>query len=214
METIQEQAEKINSKFFDEKCEKSINSWEACCYIDEFMQTVYYHSIFKHINKNFASILDVGCGQADLLYYLNKNKIKCKYKGIDVSEKMINICKNLYPNDLYNSNIFFEKSSLLSIPNETKYDVVVAVGTFNIKFLNKTQQIEYIKDNIKKMFELCNKCCSFTLLSKHGYETKEDGLFFCEPSEVIDYCLSLTSSVIIDHCSAPIEFITTLYKEF
>lgn len=213
MEATHKQAEKINSNFFDEKCEKYKSSWEACCYIDEFMQTVYYHSIFKHINKNFKSILDVGCGQADLLCYLNKNKIKCEYKGIDVSEKMIDICKNKYSNNLHN-NIIFEKSSLSSINEETSYDIVVAVGTFNIKFLSKNEQLEYIKYNIKKMFDLSNKCCSFTLLSKHGYDNKEDGLFFCEPSEIVDYCLSLTPSIIMDHCSAPIEFITTLYKEF
>jgi len=210
METITNQAKKINSEFFNKSCENSEGlSWKACCYIDEFMQDVYYHSIFKNINKNFNSLLDVGCGQADLVEFLNRNNAKINYKGIDVSEKMIESCKSRFPKKA------FQKMSLLELGEDEKFDVILAVGTFNIKFSNKEDQMEYLKSNIEKMFNMCNKSCSFTLLSRHGYEDlqKQEGLFSYEPWEIIKYCLELTPSVLLDHSSIPVEFIVTLYKD-
>jgi SAM-dependent methyltransferase len=209
MEVKEKQAEKINSEFFDKSCDLSGGvSWKACCYIDGWMQDVYYHSIFKNINKNFSSLLDVGCGQGDLLDFLNRNKAKVNYKGIDVSEKMINASKEKFPKNN------FEKISLVEINDQEKFDVILAVGVFNIQFADKEEQLDYLKTNIKKMFDMCNNTCSFTLLSRHGYEDikKQEKLFTYEPWEIMQYCLELTPSVLVDHSSIPIEFITTLYK--
>lgn len=210
MEAIEKQAEKINSEFFDKSCDLSEGiSWRACCYIDEWMQDIYYHSIFKNINKNFTSLLDVGCGQADLVDFLNRNKAKVNYKGIDVSEKMINSSIARFPKNN------FKKISLIELSDQEKFDVILAVGVFNIQFTNKEEQLNYLKINIKKMFDMCNNTCSFTLLSRHGYEDikKQEKLFFYEPWEIMEYCLELTPSVLLDHSSIPVEFIVTLYKD-
>lgn len=200
--------EKINADFFDSTCEKfKDSSWEACCYLDEFMQDLYYHSIFKNINKNFSTILDVGCGQGDLLSFLKRNTCKAKYTGIDVSSKMVSICKTKYPDSEFNQTSYLDFES-------QNFDVILSVGTFNLRVSDKEEeQIEYLLSNIKKMYNQCNKVCSFTLMSKHGNRDVEKELFCYEPSKIMDYCLSLTSSVLIDHSSIPIDFIVTLYKE-
>lgn len=201
--------EKLNAEFFDESCEKFKNSsWQACCYLDEFMQEVYYHSIFKNINKNFKNILDIGCGQGDLLGFLKKNSNNIDYTGLDVSSKMIDCCKKRFPKQSFNN------SSFLDFKSENSFDVVLAVGVFNLKVCEKPEnQIEYLKQNIQKMYSICNKCCSFTLMSKHGNQNSEDGLFYYNPWNILEYCLDLTSSVILDHSSIPIDFIVTLYKD-
>lgn len=209
MNTIEDQVKKINSQFFNNCCDLSEgSSWKACCYIDEFMQDVYYHSIFNNINKNFNTLLDVGCGQGDLIDFLSRNHAKIIYKGIDVSEKMIDLAKKRFPKNN------FENISFLEINKEEKYDVILAVGVFNLKFSNKENQMNYLKNNIKKMFDMCSSSCSFTLLSRHGYDNinEQEDLFFYEPWEIMKYCLELTPSVLVDHSSIPIEFITTLYK--
>lgn len=205
----EEQVKKINSEFFNNCCDLSGgSSWKACCYVDEFMQDVYYHSIFNNINKNFNTLLDIGCGQGDLINFLSRNHAKITYKGIDVSEKMIDFAKKRFPKNN------FENISFLEINKEEKYDVILAVGVFNIKFSTKENQMNYLKNNIKKMFDMCSSSCSFTLLSRHGYENieEQEELFFYEPWEIMKYCLELTPSVLVDHSSIPIEFITTLYK--
>jgi SAM-dependent methyltransferase len=203
------QAEKLNSEFFNKSCEKFGNiSWKACCYLDEFMQPVYYNSILKKLN-NVKSLLDVGCGQGDLFEFLKINKIDLKYKGIDVSEKMVSFAKNKHKNDL------FENISLLDMDQNNTFDAVLCIGAFNLKVFKKQEQIDYLKKSVEKLYLLSNRVCCFTLLSKHGceYLKNEKDLFYYEPWEVLEYCLNLTSSVTLDHASIPIEFIVTLYKD-
>jgi len=201
--------EKINADFFNESCEKFKNSsWQACCYIDEFMQDVYYHSIFKNINKNFKNILDIGCGQADLLDFIRKNSSKASYTGLDVSNKMIEYCNKKFPKDL------FYNCSFLDFKNKDSFDLIFAVGVFNLRVSNdEKEQLDYLKQNIHKMYSECKKSCSFTLMSRYGNQNSEDQLFYYEPWKVLEYCFSLTSSVVLDHSSIPIDFIVTLYKD-
>lgn len=203
------QADKLNSDFYNESCNTSGGiSWKACHYLDEFMQTVYYNSIFKNIT-NVKSLLDIGCGQGDLLDFLKINKINLDYKGIDVSENMIKEAKNKHKNNS------FENISLLELSDNLKYDAVLCVGVFSLKVFEKQQQMDYVKKSIEKIYAISEKVCSFTLLSRHGceYLQNEKDLFYYEPWEILEYCFSLTSSVVLDHASIPVEFIVTLYKD-
>ena len=201
--------EKINAEFFNNSCDKNKNSsWRACCYLDEFMQDVYYYSICKNINKKFDSVLDIGCGQADFLNFIKRNTSNTiEYVGIDVSEKMIKECNLKFPkNNFYNC-------SFLDYDNKL-FDIIVAIGTFNLRVSKEyNEQMNYIKSNIEKMYNNCKKSCSFTLMSKHGNENIESELFYYEPWTIFEYCLGLTYSVIVDHSSIPIDFIVTLHKD-
>jgi hypothetical protein len=62
------------------------------------------------------------------------------------------------------------------------------------------------------MYKSSKKSCALTILSYHGYEEvkKDNRLFWYEPWEILQYCFSLTDSVIIDHASIPAEFILIL----
>lgn len=204
------QAEKLNSDFYNKSCDKFGDiGWKACHYYDEFMQTVYYHSMFKYMPANTKSLLDVGCGQGDLLGFLKERKINLDYKGIDVSKNMVKKAQKKHGNN------FFENISLLDLNNnELNYDVALCAGLFSLKVFERKQQLEYVEKSIEKLYSICNNSCSFTLLSKHGYEQvkNEKDLFYYEPWDIIKFCFNLTSCVILDHASTPIEFIVTLYK--
>lgn len=45
-----------------------------------------------------VTILDVGCGFGDLVEFMKRKKIKFKYKGIDISPKIVEIAKEKRPN--------------------------------------------------------------------------------------------------------------------
>lgn len=204
-------AEARTAKFYNECCEFFGDlGWAASCFIDADAQFLSYKTISKYLLFDKASLLDVGCGQGDFLNFIYKNKLNEKitrYKGIDVSDKMIEHASKKY------SDKFFSQDNFLS---EKKYDfdISIAVGTFNIRCFDEDQdQINYLKNNIKKMYESSKSSCALTILSHHGYEeVKKDNRLFCyEPWEVLQYCFSLTDSVIIDHASLPAEFILVLH---
>lgn len=201
--------EEKNSKFFDECCDFFGNkSWAAACYLDENSQRGGFHSISKYLPLKNSSLLDIGCGQGDYLSFIQEiDKGVSRYKGIDVSQRMVDFACEKF------SNKFFSKQYFLS---EQKYDfdLAVAIGTFNIRSFEKDEdQIKYLKENIKKMYDSSKKACALTLLSYHGYEEvkKENRLFCYEPWDIFKYCINLTSSVIIDHASITAEFIVVLY---
>lgn len=204
-------AETRTAEFYNQCCDFFGNlGWAASCFIDADAQFLSYKTLTKYLILDNASLLDVGCGQGDFLNFIYQNKLNDKitrYKGIDVSEKMIEFASKKF------SDKFFSKENFLSEKNYD-FDISIAVGTFNIRCFDDDQdQINYLKNNIKKMYESSKRSCGLTILSYHGYEEvkKDNRLFWYEPWEILQYCFSLTDSVIIDHASIPAEFILILH---
>lgn len=202
-------AEEKNSKFYDECCDYfGGESWAAACYLDENSQRGAFYAISKYLPLNNSSILDIGCGQGDYLGFIKQiDKGVTRYKGIDVSQKMIDFACKKFPGTFFSKQYFLSEQTY-------DFDLSVAIGTFNIRTFEKDEeQIEYLKANIKKMFASSKKACALTLLSYHGYEqVKEENRLFCyEPWDIFRYCFELTSSVTIDHASMPAEFVLVLY---
>lgn len=204
-------AETRTAKFYNECCEFFGDlGWAASCFIDADAQFLSYKTISKYLVFDNASLLDVGCGQGDFLNFIYQNKLNDKitrYKGIDVSDRMIEHASKKF------SYKFFSQENFLS-DKKYDFDISIAVGTFNIRCFDEDQdQINYLKNNIKKMYESSKRSCALTILSYHGYEEvkKDNRLFWYEPWEILQYCFSLTDSVIIDHASLPAEFILVLH---
>ena len=204
-------AEIRTANFYNECCEFFGDlGWAASCFIDADAQFLSYKTLSKYLFLDNVSLLDVGCGQGDFLNFIFKSKLNDKitrYKGIDVSNKMIQHAQKKF------SEKFFSQENFLS-EKQYDFDISIAVGTFNIRCFDEDQdQINYLKNSIKKMYESSKKSCALTILSYHGYEEvkKDNRLFWYEPWEILQYCFSLTDSVIIDHASIPAEFILILH---
>jgi len=72
------------------------------------------------------SILDIGCGRGELAYALAKEG--ARVTGIDYSNSAISIAKQTFCNEDSNLNLKYIESDILSVPFETKYDVIIATG--------------------------------------------------------------------------------------
>lgn len=77
--------------------------------------------IIKKINldKNL-NLIDIGCGNGNLLKYLKLNDLNVNYTGVDFSEPLITAAKQLHPNDNF---IIDDVSMLTNI--STTYDIAV-----------------------------------------------------------------------------------------
>lgn len=77
--------------------------------------------IIKNICKGKSlSLIDIGCGNGNLLKYLNLNNVKVNYTGVDFSEPLITAAKHIYPNN----NFLIDDVSLLSTISQT-FDIAV-----------------------------------------------------------------------------------------
>ena len=201
----------LNADFFDKGCEENTESWKAAHFMSQDSQWTLYHALTSRLPLDGAKLLDVGCGQGDLIPFLYQTKKNIKeYHGIDVSGKMIAAAVEKYGPD------FFTHGNFLDPDRSFDFDVIVAAGPYNYRvYPDNKVQFEFLKTAITKMYGSSRRACALTLLSSHGYEIAKDwnNLVCYEPWEVMEFCMSLTSAVLVDHASIPAEFTVMLYRD-
>jgi len=101
-------------------------------------QTARFHVLLDLIRENFAeglcpTLLDVGCGLAELASFLQKAQCPVRYTGIDLTEEVLEEGFRRYPGlDLRQLDIFAEPCPF---PAQS-FDVVFASGIFNMELGN------------------------------------------------------------------------------
>lgn len=147
------------------------------------------------------SILDVGCGLCDLYQYLNDRDVCVEYHGIDITSQMVDVSHGRFP------NLHIEVRDIVKHPLRDKYDYVFSSGTMYL-FSEKKNAF----DLISAMHESANIGIAFNALSQCAI-MKEAGELYLLPSEVLEYCISLTRSVVLRHDYLANDFTMYMYKE-
>jgi len=188
------------ARFFNDGCQQHETSWQAAFWDDEETQQGFF-SIAASLIKPNARILEVGCGQGDLWEYLFVRRIKAIYEGIDISNEMIKRARQRYPHGIFKHEDLFEK--------EGEYDLVVGCGAFNVRVFENHEQ--YLKDAIKKMFDLSTKQVLVAVLSKYA-PLQYKSYYYYDPGEILNYCLDLTPIVTLNHASIDHHFFIHMIK--
>lgn len=206
---------RLISTFFDLCCDMNPNGkgWECSAWASEKNQQRLFHAVSLIGNLKEGSVLDVGCGCADFYDFLKMIPPRTceemgdppiQYTGIDISPKMIQRAKEYYPE---------ADARLLDLKDvDEEYDWVVAVGPFNVRV--SQNQPEYLKDQIKRMFDLARRGLSFTFLSNRAVDKEHhfDELFYYDPADIFRYCLSLSKYVAADHMAEPTQMVVYMPK--
>jgi SAM-dependent methyltransferase len=136
------------------------------------------------------SILDAGCGRADLYGYLTKLfQTEIPYKGIDYNPNLLMFAKEKYPS--------VNVSSLDILNLSEKHDWVVGSGLFNIK--EQEDLTEYAKQCIDKMYESANIGIAFNMLTGYPDDIADEDkavLASHSPSVWLDYLIGKYTKVI------------------
>ena len=171
--------------------------------------------LISEINfKKKISILDFGCGSGYLYNYIFKyKKFKGIYKGIDISEKAINLAKRKYINK---KKVSFEKQNVFREKLKKNYDYILINGTFNNHTINNN---DWMNDCLRILFRNTNKALIFNNLNYY-VDYKVPSLFYIKPEEVFKFCKKNLSNLItlrndyrIKKNTIPFEFTTFVYKE-
>ena len=154
------------------------------------------------------SILDIGCGFGDLNITLRKRVgNNYTYHGIDIVPVLIDKAKEMYQND----NIEFSCNDFLSANFDTKYDYIIASGIFNFKLISGNNY-SFIRNVIKKSFELCNDGFAFDFLSDK-VDYKYDHTFHSSPAEILSMGYEYSRNVILRNDYMPFEFSLFVFKD-
>ena len=185
--------------------ESKINGWPSV-----LEQELLFYGLLWLYNPT-QSILDVGCGRADLYGYLRtiypNNEIN--YIGIDSNANILQIAERKYPilqKHLINSDILSYDSEFINYD----HDWVFASGIFNIR--EHPDQIEYTKLVIDKMMELAKVGVAFNLLTADLSSLPESEIprwVQHDPGFWLDYLIKTYTKVISrsDYMKGDITFI-------
>lgn len=175
-------------------------------------QEVRFKQLLRFLKPNpEESLLDIGCGFADLYGYLKKNPKydNIDYWGIDIMKEFIDIATQNYPKkaDQLMCKDFAE------IKEEQNFDYCIVSGTFNYKiFESESEQYEFINKMIEKALNMCNIGIAFDFLSdKVDYTTSEED-FHSSPEKILSLAYNFSRNVILDNSAMPFEFCITIFK--
>lgn len=161
-----------------------------------------------------VSVLDVGCGFADLHDYLLAQGVVIDYQGIDLSADMVQSAQFLHKGikvvqgDLFDFN-----------PAEQSYDYVLLSGALN-EVVEATIERdakssgEYAKAVIKRMYQSCRKAVAFNLLdARHEWIKSRVDLQSFIPEDIVEYCQSFADKVTWQDDYLDNDFTVFLYKD-
>jgi ubiquinone/menaquinone biosynthesis C-methylase UbiE len=148
-------------------------------------------------------LLDVGCGLADFNAWLLEYRPGVEYSGIDITPDMVSTAKSRFMNaNIINKTIFD-----LDLPHDS-FDYLVASGIF---FLRKENPKKYMESTIARMYQFARKGIAFNSLSAWA-QKKEGDEFYAVPTEVIEFCKSLSPFVVLRHDYHPGDFTVYVYR--
>ncbi len=96
-------------------------------------QAELYFELNKHLNKSKnKSILDLGCGIGNILYYLKQAGFT-NYLGVDSSSEQLNICRRYVTNNVIENDIFaFLRNTDKHFDSIILFDLIEHINKENI----------------------------------------------------------------------------------
>lgn len=159
--------------------------------------------------KNGDSVLDVGCGFADLYGYLKAKFESIEYFGIDIMNEYIEVSMSKFQAD----NIQLCCADIHHLPWKRTWDWVVECGIFGLKQFNDNEMYEYIEKTICKSLELSETGIAFNFLSDKIDYTTSDTDFHANPEKILGMAYKYSRRVILDNSILPFEYTLVIWKD-
>ncbi len=175
-----------------------------CGWISPFTQTLRFQAVTTGCDLSSATLLDVGCGYADLFSFLQQDYENIRYTGLDLLPQFVDAAQTRHPEATCIAADFFEYTA-------TPYDYVFAVGAFNHRVQDNRHLLAMA---LRKMFEMAKVCVGVSLLSdlSPAELKRAKSLFYYSPAEVFQMATAITPFVELKTHYLPNDMTIVLYK--
>lgn len=200
--------------FFNSNYEKYGYSVKSLGWI-KGKQNIRFDALTKFFDLSIPfGMLDVGCGFGDInKYFEKKNITNYTYHGIDLVEGMIGVANEIYKEY---SNISFSCGDFLtSIPDDQKYDYIIASGIFNFQ-MNNIDNYTNVEEFLKRALSICNPngAVSFDFQSDKADYYADNGVsFYNSPEKILSIAYKYSRNVVLNNLYMPFEFSLTVFKD-
>ncbi len=153
----------IASRYQKKIAEDGINSAKSLGQRTSEKDFRFQSSLFEDVSIDGAiSILDIGCGKAELLSFLKNSYSQIKidrYLGLDLVEEFLNLARLNYPEHEFQQINFISDQFCPEQP----FTVVVAQGVLVSRVRNYTEFVEYF---IRKMIRCSSDHILFNMINE------------------------------------------------
>ncbi len=191
-------------KFHADKIEKyGSESAQSLAWFSVDDQLKRFEILTQIGDLNDKSILDIGCGNGDLCYYLSQHFTNFSYHGIDMIPAFLDnaIEKNKdFPDNTFYLGDFMQGALPV-------VDYVLVSGSLNYK----NSDPDFIFKAITHLHAHSTIAFGFNLLSK---TVNPDGILMTYSSKIItDFCKTLSNTVVVKENYCEGDFTVMVYKE-
>ncbi len=152
-----------------------------------------------------VSVLDVGCGFADLYDHLRAGGWHGSYHGIDIVPALLAEARKRQPElSLVEADI----ADYLSGERD-RFDVVVASGVFNAR-LEAERNEEHVRRCTTRMWELARRAIGVDFMSSR-VDFQHEGAWHTDPAWALELAAGLSRRFRLRHDYMPFEFALAVY---
>jgi len=153
-----------------------------------------------------ASILDIGCGRADLYDFISNfyPDLNYSYNGIDHNPVMIDLAKEKYGVKC--------RSGAFETANLPKTEWVVANGVFTQRRCEtEDKDLSKLFEDVDILYQTATNTVSFNLLNPIN-NTHHDGFFYVHPGLVLDMLIEKYQNVVLRNNYSKDVYTVQIYK--
>ncbi len=174
-------------------------------------QGLRYDILSSQWDMRNASVLDLGCGFADLFNHLDKKFNLSKYYGIELVPALYEEAKARHAD---NKKVQLFQASVLDLDLETligQVDYVLISGLFNFK-LQGSDNYEFVEEVLKKYMTVTRKGIAADFLS-NKVDFQYDYTFHNDPAKIIDIAYKFSRNIVLRNDYFPFEFAVFINKD-
>jgi len=153
-----------------------------------------------------SSVLDVGCGFADLYEFLAGHGWRGRYTGIDIVPGLLEVARQRHPCiDVREADIT-DQTVLLD-----QYDFVISSGIFNAALPSGMNEVN-VENALRRMVQLSRRATCVDFLSTY-VDFQKPGAHHTDPCWAFALAMRITRRVILRDDYMPYEFSMFLFTD-
>ena len=168
--------------------------------------------VLSEISVNLTSVLDVGCGLADLYHFLRAQGYESRYLGVDIVPEFVALAQGATALDPDATAQHIKPNDALPMG----YDYVMLSGVFNNKM---DDNWGFMTSMLRQMFASAGKAIAFNAMTTH-VDYHDDELYYVDPMDVVNFCKTelgghpvLRHDYVLREGGFPFEFAIYVFKD-
>jgi SAM-dependent methyltransferase len=151
-----------------------------------------------------TSVLDVGCGFADLHAHLRSRGWDGRYRGLDIVPGLLEEARRRNP------TLDLEEADIATYRPAERFDVVVASGVFNARTYGEDNEA-HITRSVQRMYELCDRAICIDFMSTY-VDFQRPEAWHTDPAWALSVGRGLSKRLKLRHDYMPFEFALVVYR--